>query len=84
MRFVIDKRYVVTRDKYQWVLLQDERPYKFFTTLDHLLITLFNQKISDSKASEIKQVIRAIKHAEESLCSLSTDIEKRFEEVKND
>ena len=82
MRFKLDSKFTIVKDKYQWILQKDERPYQFFITLDHLLKSHFNAKISDSKASDVKQVIRAIKHAENAICSLSTKIEERFEEAK--
>jgi hypothetical protein len=79
MRFTIDKDYAITRDKYQWILLKNERPFQFFTNLQNLLTSILLFKISDSKASEVNQVIRAIKHAENALCKLSTRIGERFE-----
>lgn len=80
--FKIDKRYSVTRDKYQWILLLDNKPNKFYQSLECLFEYLLMVKISESKALEVNQLINSINKAQKAFCSLSTLIENRFESDK--
>ena len=86
--FKINKRYSVTRDKYQWILLLDDRPHKYYQSLENLFEYLLRLKISESKALEVNQLINSINKARTGFNRLSTMIENRFEsdklEVKNE
>jgi len=80
--FKVNKHYSVTRDKYQWILLLDNRNHKYYQTLEELFNHLLIMKITESKALEVNQLINSINKARATLNKLSTSIEKRFEKDK--
>jgi len=49
----LDSDYSISADSFQWILLQNERPYRFYTQLQNLCSAYITLK---SKASDIRDV----------------------------
>ncbi|MCK5624223.1 hypothetical protein KAI04_00080 [Candidatus Pacearchaeota archaeon] len=71
----LDQRYSFSADKFQWILLKDDRPFWFFENLECLLKNYVSLKIKDFNAQDINNLIESINKQQELLHKLLTSLD---------
>lgn len=71
----LDSKYAITSDPRQWILLNDGRPFWFFSSLEELLHSYLDLKARDSPAKLIHSLIDTQNKQQERLHSLLTTLD---------
>ncbi len=68
----LDSKYSITADKFQWILMKEDRPLWFFTNLESLLNDYLNLKIKEKNIKTINGLSQAYKTQQEHLHKVLT------------
>jgi len=70
MNIRLDSRYCISSDKYQFILMLDDRPNKFFVKLEDLIKEYLNMKMRTSEARKLEHLKNYIENVKKQLCEV--------------
>lgn len=77
MNIKLDSRHSIDSDSRQFILMRDERPFKFFITLEHLIQEYLDLKIRGSQAKRLEDLSNYIKQTKKAIVETLTTSQHR-------